>query len=60
MLDEDWINKLKPEEAAAALKSLDSFGAMTPKEATVIHRWQRALKAKALSGIKRISSQKCV
>jgi len=38
---------LKPEEAAAALRSLDNYGAMTPKEATVIHRWQRALRAKA-------------
>ena len=47
MLDEDWINKLKPEEAAAALKSLDNFGAMTAREATVIHRWQMALRAKA-------------
>jgi len=46
MLDDDWINKLKPNEAAAALKSLDNFGAMTAREATVIHRWQRALKAK--------------
>ena len=46
MLDDDWIDKLKPEETAAALASLDKFGAMTPKEATVIHRWQRALKAK--------------
>ena len=47
MLDDDWINKLKPEEAAAALASLDNFRAMTAKEATVIHRWQKALKAKA-------------
>jgi len=53
MPDDDWINKLKPDEAAAALKSLDKFGAMTPKEATVIHRWQRALRAKAFSGVKR-------
>jgi hypothetical protein len=46
MLDDDWIDKLKPEEAVAALASLDNFGAMTAKEATVIHRWQKALKAK--------------
>ena len=47
MLDDDWINKLKPDEAAAALASLDNFGAMTAKEATIIHRWQKALRAKA-------------
>jgi hypothetical protein len=38
--DDSWINKLKPEECAAALESLASFGAMTAKEATTIHRWR--------------------
>jgi len=47
MPDDDWIKKLKPDEAAAALASLDNFGAMTANEATVIHRWQRALRTKA-------------
>jgi len=47
MLDPDWINKLEADQVAAALESLASFGAMTAKEATKIHRWQRALKARA-------------
>jgi hypothetical protein len=47
MLDDSWINKLGPEEAAAALESLASFGVMTAREATVIHRRQKALRAKA-------------
>src|SRR5262245_14135556 len=46
MLDDAWIDKLRPEECAAALESLASFGAMTAREATIIHRWQRALKAR--------------
>ena len=52
MLDDEWINKLKPDKAAAALESLNKFGAMTPKEATVIHRWQRALKVKIAPKVK--------
>ena len=46
MLDDKWIDKLRPEECVAALESLASFGAMTAKEATTIQRWQRALKAR--------------
>jgi hypothetical protein len=44
MLDDSWINKLGPEETAAALESLATFGAMTAKEATTIHRLAAGVK----------------
>src|SRR5262245_51955245 len=47
MPDDDWIHKLDPHEAQIALEHFANYGPMTAREATVIHRWERLLRAKA-------------
>jgi len=49
MTDTDWIEKLAPYEAETALEKITEAMAsgMTAKEATELHRLQKALKAKA-------------
>ena len=49
MPDRDWIANLRPYQAEAALEKITEAmaGGMTAKEATELHRLQKALKAKA-------------
>ena len=47
MPDDDWIKNLDPHEAQTALEHFANYGPMTAWEATVIHRWERLLRAKA-------------
>ena len=49
MPDRDWIAKLQPDEAEAALKKLAQLmdRPLSPRLATGLHTLERALKAKA-------------